>query len=177
MGASDDPEYPDSLLTFGYSADNDSLLVTIDTASGVMTLKSDLAYLGTVELIVTVSDPRAASATDTVTVTVDSHVSVGDNTETNLPNRFSLEQNYPNPFNSSTLIQFDIPQYCQVELSIYNLLGQRVRTLVEGQRPAGSHRVIWDGRNNGGLPVATGIYLYRLQVDDQIKTKKMLLLK
>jgi hypothetical protein len=176
LGASDDPEYPDSLLTFGYSADNDSLLVTIDTADGLMMLKSDLGYSGTVELIVSVSDPGAATGYDTVAVTIDPYVSV-DEGEANLPGKFALEQNYPNPFNPQTVIEYSIPSRNEVVINVFNVLGQRVRTFVEGPRAAGTHRVVWDGRSDAGVPVASGIYLYRLQAGEQVRTRKMLLIK
>ncbi|RMD94493.1 MAG: T9SS C-terminal target domain-containing protein, partial [Calditrichaeota bacterium] len=92
-----------------------------------------------------------------------------------LPGEFELAQNYPNPFNPSTTIEFTLknstPQ--RVRLTIYNLLGQEVVTLVDEKRPAGSYRVRWDGRDKSGKLVPSGVYLYRLQVGNQIKSRKM----
>ncbi len=94
-----------------------------------------------------------------------------------LPAALVLQQNYPNPFNPTTTIRFALPSASHVKLNIYNVLGQRVRTLVNEPRVAGFHSVLWDGRNNGGALVATGVYLYRLELDQRAFTKKMLLLK
>ena len=100
--------------------------------------------------------------------------------EGDVPGGFLLEQNYPNPFNPKTTISFEIgPQVLAepVSLIIYNLLGEAVQTLVHGQLGGGRHQYVWDARNNRGQPVATGLYLYRLQVGDQVQTRTMVLLK
>lgn len=89
----------------------------------------------------------------------------------------SLSQNYPNPFNSSTTIRFSLPKQERVALAIYNLAGQQVVTLAHGQRETGTHTLRWDGRNDDGGELASGIYLYRLQVDEQAETRKLLLLR
>ena len=86
-------------------------------------------------------------------------------------------QNYPNPFNPTTEIVFNVPDAADVILEIYNLLGQRVTTLIDGLVNTGEHRVKWDGLTDSGQPVATGVYFYRLQIGDFTETKKMLLLK
>ena len=92
-----------------------------------------------------------------------------------LPERFSLGQNYPNPFNPSTIIPFQLPVSTHVRLEIFNLLGQRVATLVDGDRTAGSHTAHWDGRNAAGRPVGSGVYLYRLQGGGKSATHRMVL--
>ncbi len=95
-----------------------------------------------------------------------------------LPVAFRLEQNYPNPFNPSTTINFALPQQAQVTLEVYNMLGQRVATLVAGEElTAGHHNVVWNGRNQMGNPVASGVYIYRIQAGDFTDVKKMLFLK
>ncbi len=116
---------------------------------------------------------QEVGSTISVTVTVTSLVT-GDPA---LPDRFSLSQNYPNPFNSSTIIEYDLPIPSIVTIDIYNMLGQKVRTLVDGNRVAGSYKVEWDGNTNGGRAAATGVYLYRIQASGFVKTKKMLILK
>jgi len=93
------------------------------------------------------------------------------------PKSFSLLQNYPNPFNPETAIEYDLKKNSQVKISIYNTLGQKVATLYEGQQVAGKHRLVWDGRNDKGIRLATGTYMYRMEADGATQTKKMLLLK
>ena len=88
------------------------------------------------------------------------------------PSTFVLEQNYPNPFNPSTKIQFSIPKETNINLSIYNMLGQIVTTIYSGKLDAGTHYVEFDGSQ---LP--SGIYFYRLEADNFVKTKKMTLMK
>mgnify|MGYP000362526966 CR=1 FL=1 len=100
-----------------------------------------------------------------------------DQKESTAPANCSLSQNYPNPGNPSTCITFILPQKAHVTLEIYNLLGQRVRTLVERVKDAGSHTVVWDGRDKSGNPLPSGVYLYRLRAGELVQTKKMLLLQ
>lgn len=99
---------------------------------------------------------------------------------TALPRSFSLEQNYPNPFNPQTTIEFSInaaSAYQQVRLDVYNILGERVKTLLDEALAAGRYRAVWDGRNNTGTVAASGVYFYRLSVGDLSETKKMILMK
>ncbi len=100
-----------------------------------------------------------------------------DDDDGNIPEVFALRQNVPNPFNPSTTIAYNLPRRSHVTISIYNILGQRVRTLVDDVKVAGYHRVEWDGTDMVGRKAATGIYLYRLVADNYAETKKMLLLK
>jgi len=79
-----------------------------------------------------------------------------------IPRSFRLYQNYPNPFNPSTEIRFDLPEASRATIVIFDLLGQEVRTLLNEDYPAGSHRAIWDGRGNNGLPVSSGVYFYAI---------------
>jgi DNA-binding beta-propeller fold protein YncE len=94
-----------------------------------------------------------------------------------LPAQFCLYQNYPNPFNSATTIAFDQPEAGNVELTVYNILGQRVITLTDQPLPVGHHAIRWDGRNSSGRALASGVYFYRLRTDDRSASKKLLLLK
>lgn len=91
--------------------------------------------------------------------------------------RFNLFQNYPNPFNSSTTIHYDFPVSGNVCLGVYNIHGQLVRTLVNGQYLAGQYHVTWDSRNEQGQSVSSGAYICRIQADDFIKTHRMILMK
>ncbi|MXW80302.1 MAG: T9SS type A sorting domain-containing protein [Gemmatimonadetes bacterium] len=94
-----------------------------------------------------------------------------------VPEEFALAQNFPNPFNASTTIAFQLALPSQVELSIYSISGQRVRTLISTSLPAGHHRLQWDGRNERGEPVASGTYLYQLLAGDFVATRQLMLLK
>ncbi|NKB66704.1 MAG: T9SS type A sorting domain-containing protein [Candidatus Latescibacteria bacterium] len=96
---------------------------------------------------------------------------------TQTPANFSLGQNYPNPFNSDTVIGFALPNPGPVELRVFNLAGQQVATLVQGERAAGSYVVRWDGRDDQGRALASGIYLYRLRAGKQVQAHKLLLLR
>lgn len=94
-----------------------------------------------------------------------------------LPESFSLSQNYPNPFNPTTQIEFEIPKASFVEIHIYNMLGQQLRTLVSERLSAGRKVVTWDGTDDRGMPVASGVYFYRISTDGYAEAKKMILLK
>jgi immune inhibitor InhA-like protein/flagellar hook capping protein FlgD len=94
-----------------------------------------------------------------------------------VPKVFALGQNYPNPFNPVTTISYQLPKTANVKLEVYNMLGQKVKTLVNANQPAKFYTVQWNGLNEKGSKVASGIYLYRIEAGDFIKTNKMLLLK
>ncbi len=99
-----------------------------------------------------------------------------------LPVNWTLYQNYPNPFNSSTTIEFDVPEVVgkvpRLAVQIFDLLGRKVITIEKGNYDAGMrYRVVWDGRNEAGEHVASGVYFYRLLAGDYVSTKKMVLLK
>jgi len=96
---------------------------------------------------------------------------------TTLPTGYTLYQNFPNPFNPATEIRFDLPAPARVRLTVYNLLGAEVATLVQGNLPGGHHTVIWDGKDHSGNAVASGIYFYRLKAADYAAQKKMILIK
>jgi hypothetical protein len=97
--------------------------------------------------------------------------------DSRLPDRFQLKQNYPNPFNPSTTIEYHLPHATHSNLVVYNVLGQRVRTLVESYQSAGHYAVDWDGRDRNGHTVAGGVYLCRLSIDDSSLCRKLLLVK
>jgi hypothetical protein len=94
-----------------------------------------------------------------------------------LPTTFDVAQNYPNPFNPTTTINYQVPQVSDVKLVVYNILGQKVRTLVNDRMEPGYHSVVWDGRNEDGRTVASGIYIYRFEANEFTKTLKLMLLK
>jgi hypothetical protein len=96
---------------------------------------------------------------------------------TPLPQAFGLGQNYPNPFNPTTNIAFSLSEEAKIDLMVFNLLGQRVRTLVNEVRPAGHYTVTFDGRDNGGVTLPSGIYFYRLSNGREVVTKRMMFIK
>ena len=91
--------------------------------------------------------------------------------------RITLEQNYPNPFNSRTIIRFALPERAAVELSVFDLVGQKVSTLLSATRSAGEYSMAWDGRDDFGNDLASGLYLYRLRTGSRVETRKLLLLR
>ena len=101
----------------------------------------------------------------------------GEEEEAISPKNFELCQSYPNPFNNETIIKYDLLKSCQVTLTIYNLLGQKVKTLVNQRQEAGSKMVSWDGRDGKGKDLASGIYFYQLKAGEVTQTKRMVLLK
>ncbi len=94
-----------------------------------------------------------------------------------LPKQYGLSQNYPNPFNPSTEIRFALPKSCEVRVEVLNVLGQTVRTLTSGLQTAGTHFVTWDGTDERGNSVASGVYFYRIVSDEFTTSRKMILLK
>ena len=97
--------------------------------------------------------------------------------ENSIPANFQLSQNYPNPFNPTTAIQYQVPQNGMVTLEVYNFIGQRVKRLVYQNQAAGIHQQVWDGRNDMGKIVPTGVYFYQLRSGDFSATRKMLLMQ
>ncbi|MBI4548287.1 MAG: T9SS type A sorting domain-containing protein, partial [Ignavibacteriae bacterium] len=93
-----------------------------------------------------------------------------------VPFEYALEQNYPNPFNPETRIRYQLSKRSHVVLEIYNLLGQRIRTLVDEEQRTGVHAVVWTGINDIGYSVASGVYIYRLRAGDFISNRKLLLI-
>ena len=94
-----------------------------------------------------------------------------------VPEIYSLTQNYPNPFNPQTVIYYDLPVQSHINISVYNITGQIVATLVDGHRSAGSYSLVWDGKDDNGKRLANGVYVYRLLADGFVKTRKMVLMK
>jgi hypothetical protein len=93
------------------------------------------------------------------------------------PSEFELYQNYPNPFNPETKIEYALKKTGHVTLYIYNVLGEKVKTLLDQDQPAGFYQINWDGKNDNGKPISSGIYLYKLEVNGFSEARKMLLLK
>ena len=89
----------------------------------------------------------------------------------NFPTEFKLSQNYPNPFNPTTNVKYELPKDCKVDLTIYNIRGQKVATIANNFQTAGYHQVMWNGTNDLGQKVSSGVYFLRMQTEDFIKNK------
>ena len=98
-------------------------------------------------------------------------------TDALLPDEYTLDQNYPNPFNPETNISFGLPEAGEARLVVYNILGRKVRTLLDEYYPAGTHTVTWDATDDYGSTVASGVYFYRLETEATTLSHKMMLLK
>ena len=94
-----------------------------------------------------------------------------------IPVEFALRQNYPNPFNPITTLRYDLPEQTHVNITVYDMLGRKVRTILNQQQDPGYKSIIWDATNDYGKPVSAGLYLYQIQAGEYIQTKKMVLLK
>ncbi|MBN1893440.1 T9SS type A sorting domain-containing protein, partial [bacterium] len=94
-----------------------------------------------------------------------------------IPRSLELSQNYPNPFNPETMIHYAIPEQGSVKISVFNLTGQSVRTLVDERKAPGKYAVRWDGRNDHGQPMPSGIYIYRIRSENRVKSRRMVLMK
>ncbi len=122
-------------------------------------------------------DHLFVAASGTMYAFTSSPTGLNDEDSSTLPHGVALHQNYPNPFNTGTVISYDLPTRSHVEVTIFNILGRTVTTLLSGLQPAGSHSVEWNGTDNHGHVVSSGTYLYQITADDFVETRKMVLLK
>ena len=116
-------------------------------------------------------------STVTISITLDPIVGIVDSENNLLASEFELFQNYPNPFNPETIIEYYLPQSATIRLEILNLLGQKVRTLVASQKLAGNHWTVWDGKDDSGREVASGVYFFVLKTQNFVQSRKMLLIR
>jgi hypothetical protein len=130
------------------------------------------------ELVFTDQSDALGDATNYITILeADIAVSVEIPDISSLPESFELHQNYPNPFNPETIIRYDIPRAGYVRISVYNMLGEVIRTLVNGHKSLGSHEVRWNGKDDSGNQVVSGVYVYTIESGNFKKSRKMTLLK
>ena len=94
-----------------------------------------------------------------------------------IPIAYTLHQNYPNPFNPITTLRYDLPENSYVNVTVYDMLGRQVKSLINQTQEAGYKSVLWNATNNYGKPVSAGVYLYQIQAGEFVQTKKMVLLK
>jgi hypothetical protein len=152
--------------TPSYALENAPSNMTINSHSGRIFWRPSLEQAGNHNVTI-----RASNAIGSDLITFNISV-ISD-----VPETIVLFQNYPNPFNTGTVIRFDLYTASKVVMKVYNLLGQDVKTLVRSELPAGHHQTEWDGTDNLGRQVSSGLYFYRLQSGRQTKIKKMLLIK
>ncbi|HSG99603.1 MAG TPA: M6 family metalloprotease domain-containing protein [candidate division Zixibacteria bacterium] len=158
----------------GSAGDPFALGFGFTTFSGATTPNSD-SYAG-IPTFVAVSNISASAPLMTADFTVSLSAGVGDE-EPALPTTLVVNQNYPNPFNPSTVISFYTPKTSQVTVTVYNTLGQEVVIVADGILPPGAHEVKWDGRDRDGRSLASGIYFYEVETEDDRETRKMALIK
>ena len=137
------------------------------------------AMFGEIEWDVSVRDSmvEVTSENGALTLGVNASAAVLSINGELLPEVFSLHQNYPNPFNPVTKLRYDLPENGNVNITIYDMLGREVKTLINQTQNAGYRSIIWDATNDYGKPVSAGIYLYQIQAGEYMRTKKMVLLK
>lgn len=160
-----DPNMPSQTLTY-VLAIGEALTFNLN-----FTPPQQMQYTGS--LVITSDDPTAAETTIPLT-------GVGGivaNDDLVNPVLTALGSNYPNPFNPTTTISYSIRETTPVEIYIYNMLGQKVKTLVSGTVEAGNHSVVWNGQDNNNRPVASGVYFFKMHAGKYTSTKKMILMK
>ncbi|MFQ6031911.1 MAG: S8 family serine peptidase [Candidatus Zixiibacteriota bacterium] len=162
----------------GLTTDSD---VKRTNKNGVAKVKSDRVPNACGDFIIKVDDVAKSGYTYDPGMGVDSnsiyYCGGSKLTSAGLPTSFSLSQNYPNPFNPTTEFSIDLPSPTQVSFVIYNIAGQKVKTLVDETLPAGHRTIIWDGTNDEGEDVSSGIYFYRAVAGENMVVKKMMLLR
>lgn len=131
-----------------------------------------LRFSGSLEGTFHLDDVRLVAAEAPVAATA-----VMEHREHATPESFALWPNYPNPFNSGTVIPFALERASEVQLEVYDVLGQRVAKLVRGRREAGRYTVRWDGRNDAGGALASGVYFVRLQAGDHVDSHRLVLVR
>jgi hypothetical protein len=156
-----DPDDPDSVMVWSYRGEA-GLLVHITDRVAIVTPPNP-EWKGVETIWFKACDPGGLCDSSKATFTV-------------IPDRFCLFQNYPNPFNPQTNIRFDVPVVSNVTITIYSILGEKVREFKK-RYEAGTHRLMWDGKNSSGEDVASGVYLYKLSAGSYQEIRKMVLIK
>lgn len=175
IAASLEIEYTESMLTAHGINENNLIMAFYDSLAGRWkAVPTEVDVINRIASVLT--DHFSLWALADSTDEIISHV--GDKIEAdNIPGDFRLFNNYPNPFNPSTTIRYEIKYATFATLVIYNLLGQKIRTLVHQAVPGGIYDILWNGCSDSGVPVASGVYFYRIQAGTLVETKKMLLLR
>ena len=200
----DDSNMNDGFITFSWDESSDEngdslvyLMHATSTEIGDFSLDTNITYIDIsyMDLIENMTENNTTFATiewtvdvtdgiDTVTadnapfsLNVDGSDALSSLVEKLIPEVFALHQNYPNPFNPVTTLQYDLPEDALVNITIYDMMGRQVKTLINGSQTAGYKTIQWDATNNFGEPVSAGLYLYTIEAGEFRQTKKMILLK
>ena len=166
----EDIETPDSLLSFELNSEPSGLTFTYNESTGYLLVTAG-AEEGEFEALITATDEGGLSVNSSLSIIVNLSTSISD-LEGGIPEKFSISQNYPNPFNPTTQIQYALPQASDVRLDVYNMIGQRVASLIDKRQTAGTHTATFDASS-----LSSGVYIYRIVAGDFTQTKKMLLIK
>ena len=166
-----DYDLPDDSLSWQFGTNNKSLIYRFDTVSTELTLSAQ-GFHGFANLYCELSDIALAKVVDSIVVQISQDPMILDDLMSNIPKVYSLEKNYPNPFNPVTHIKFGMPTPGNVEITVYDILGQKVKTLWKGFKPAGYHILAFDAGQ-----LASGLYFYQMQSEKFTQVRKMVVLK
>lgn len=150
---------------------------TRSNGSGLVTLECEFNDVDTFLVTVVAEGYKFESILLSPDIALDVTDDEGLQDEQRLPNEFAVRQNFPNPFNPATTISFTVPRAARAVVAIYNIIGQRVRELIDDYIMAGQYQVQWDGTTQTGEPASSGVYFARVEWDNQVATIKMALLK
>ena len=174
-----DLDTPDSLLSWEFSVSNDSIVIEFDEQTNILSIIGN-GFLGEAWLTCILKDNFSAADTGIVKVEINKVVNIEDY-ESLKPKTYHLMQNFPNPFNPVTKIRFGVPVTGEnnpnLQISIYDTQGKKIKTIISGVFTPGSYQVEWDGTNEEGHPVGSGIYIYRLESSEFIQARKMMLIR
>lgn len=172
-----DAETPESLLVIDLNRSPLDIGYAYTAATGELLIFSMDDWSGTGALYLSATDPDSAKVRDTIVIKILPETRAGDGHPGRIPTEFVLNQNWPNPFNPTTSIEFGLPAAAHTVVSVYNVLGARVAVLIDQTLPAGYHTATWDGTLTNGSAAASGIYFYRIEADQFVSVRKMVLLK
>lgn len=165
----------DNIISLKWDFENDGKWDISDSVE--VTHSYDRPGIYSVSMLALTADsiPIFVLADSLIEVTGDAS-GIKDN-DSSVPNAFYLNQNYPNPFNPTTTISYGLPHSSLVKISVYNILGKRVKVLADEVKAAGNYQIVWDGKNEQGVKATSGIYFYRMQCENFVTTKKMFFIK
>jgi hypothetical protein len=162
-----------------FSLDTNITYIDISYMDLIENMTENNTTFATIEWTVDVTDGIDTVTADNApfSLNVDGSDALSSLVEKLIPEVFALHQNYPNPFNPVTTLQYDLPEDALVNITIYDMMGRQVKTLINGSQTAGYKTIQWDATNNFGEPVSAGLYLYTIEAGEFRQTKKMILLK
>ncbi len=156
-----------------HTAAETAIIGTVTDAEEMPVAGAHIAFIYEGDTLQVFNATTASDGGYAVLLSLITPTAVEETRESGIPRTFQLLQNYPNPFNPNTVIQYALPEPGHVELSIYNVLGHRIRTLVDRYQEAGGYAVEWNGRNARGMGLSAGVYFYRLKAGAYETSGKM----